>query len=326
MADRAVICNSQSQKGGVHNAQFAESYEPAYAKPGDKAHNERLNQWSGLDPLDKDAVVQKNLKNHAEIVDFGNIWDSNTKVIGFGETHSNLTTKDALALSMRQLHQLGATHLAMEMLPSKKQKLVDDYYAGKVSRQAIKQIFTNYWKWPNQEEGYMSVVDAAKQEGIKTIALNISGNEGRPSDHEIKDRETVWAKKIASIVEASPNNRIVLYTGAAHQQKNRETSGVSVQLEQEFGIKTTVVLMEGGCPKVNELTMLLAHNKNCGLVVSETETAAQAIGMEGKNFAIKLDDKRPKYVVHIKEEGPYWDLAKQYPESIWHKRVRQLSF
>jgi uncharacterized iron-regulated protein len=75
------------------------------------------------------------IAKHKEIVDYAKLWKKETPVLFIGERHTLTSDKAEIISSLPRLKQLGMTHLAMEMLEEQQQPIVDNYTAGKITRE-----------------------------------------------------------------------------------------------------------------------------------------------------------------------------------------------
>lgn len=114
------------------------------------------------------------ITKHKELVDYTKLWESETPVLFIGERHTLNSDKDEIIKNLPILKKLGMTHLAMEMLREEEQQIVDDYLSGKISREIILEIFKNGWdKGPGIPEKYMELLDAAKLNGMRILAVDL---------------------------------------------------------------------------------------------------------------------------------------------------------
>jgi uncharacterized iron-regulated protein len=163
------------------------------------------------------------------------------RVIYFGESHWDSAPKIYLASKMRELKELGITHIILEMFNYDSQKLLDGYAAGKISDLEIINYLNANWGWIPQR--HLQILNAARAAGIKTIALDkreqnvVSRYEQAKAQGERPDSnlgrnekdDLHMANVVAATIKASPRNRVVVLIGVSHIDFRQGIWGVQYQ-------------------------------------------------------------------------------------------------
>lgn len=252
------------------------------------------------------------LKKFKSPVDYKTLLDKGARVALFGETHTNDAARDELIDNMADFKKLGFSHISLEALPSNRQPLIDDYYAGKATRQQVLDALKEDWGW--NPESYMRLIDSAKAHGLKTICLDVKipkeqaekwREEGKYTE-DSRVREEHWAKIMNDHLAKDPEARILTLAGKGHTGIDHNQERWLTSLLNKAGHKPTVIDLAGG---------------NAFGFDSAFEKAVDAAGLNGERFMIPVWGKgafRPSdFVVHLPEmrrfpflERPRFDLDK----------------
>jgi hypothetical protein len=234
------------------------------------------------------------LKKFKSPVDYKQLLDNGARIALFGETHPVNESRDELINNMADFKKLGFTHIALEALPSNRQQLVDDYHAGKATREQVLKALEDDWGW--NPESYMKMIDSAKALGLKTICLDVKipqeqrdkWNKDGQYSRESEVREAQWAKIMAEQLAKDPKARIVALAGKGHTGIDETKDKYLTSLLSKAGLKTTVIELAGESQR---------GLKNL------FDMAVDAAGLNGERFMIPVygrDKFRPSdYMIHL---------------------------
>jgi len=254
---------------------------------------ELLGQQTKFPELSDDAEIEeisKFINKHKEPINYAELWKKETPVLFIGERHTLKSDKDEIIKSLPEFKKLGVTHLAMEMLQEKQQKIIDDYLAGKVARDKVLKIFKNGWnKGPGIPEKYMELIDAAKSNGIRILAIDLYTK--YDTGKFFRKRNTNWAR-IAEAILKDKKARILFYCGQSHSGYNKVDDSAN-EILKKIGIKSKVVEFAGG-----EIA-----SDDPYFFVDKIAKAAQNLKIDQKKFGLRInsnDDVRGMdYVIHL---------------------------
>jgi hypothetical protein len=186
----------------------------------------------------KDAIEQ--IKKYSEPVNYSKIWPKDVPVMFAGETHPSGEHQEEFLRSLVALKEQGLTHVFMEALERKDQKLIDDYMAGKVSREEVLKRIAAGWGW--NPENYMKIIDEAKRLGLKVAALRVENGE-----QSLADTNKDWANFIADFLKANPDARALVQVGAAHTGYSLSgQDAYANEFLRSMGIKAASMRYAGG--------------------------------------------------------------------------------
>lgn len=257
---------------------------------------ELLAQQPKSPELSDDAEVKEIsdfIAKHKEVVDYAKLWENETPVLFIGERHTLKSDKDEIIRSLPMLKKLGMTHLAMEMLREEQQQIVDNYLAGKITREKVLEIFKDGWdKGPGIPEKYMELLDAAKSNGMRILAIDLYTASSEYSTEEFfRKRNANWAR-IAESVLKDKKAKILFYCGQSHSGYNKVDDSANEILEK-MGIRSKVIEFAGG-----EVAPEDAY-----FFVDKVAKAAQGLKVGGEKFGLRVksdDDVRGMdYVIHL---------------------------
>ncbi len=257
------------------------------------------------------------VKKFKSAVDYKQLLDNASKIVFFGETHPLNELRDELRDNIKQFKKLGFTHLAMEALPSERQKLIDDYYAGKATRDQVLEALKKDWGW--SPESYMKLIDAAKDEGIKIVCLDVKiTKEQKEKWAKDKDysadsrfREAHWAKIMDAQLKADPKARIMALVGMGHTGIDATKKDYLTTLTKEAGHKPLVINL---CSPERSFKNYF-------------DEAVETAKLQGERFMIPVygkDSFRPcDYIIHVpgkaddfpflkRKDGPQIEMPLQY--------------
>jgi len=257
---------------------------------------ELLAQQTKSPELSDDAGIEEIshfITRHREIVDYAKLWPKEIPVLFIGERHTVKADKEEIIKNLAVFKKLGMTHLAMEMLREEQQKIVDDYSAGKIDRGKVLEIFKQGWdKRPGIAEKYMELLDAAKSNGMRILAVDLYTDSSEYGTTEFfRKRNANWARIAESILQ-DKKSRILFYNGQSHSGYNKVHDSANEILERT-GIKSSVVEFAGGEVAPSDVYFF----------VDKVAKAAQnlEIGREKFSLRIKSDDdvRGMDVVIHL---------------------------
>src|SRR5437868_14263336 len=106
----------------------------------------------------------------------GEIYDGKRRILLVGESHTSTEAKKELANSLGALKSKGVTDLTLEW-PHDWQKKVDDYRAGKISRDEMvafvkKGYAPHEATQPGISEGFVNMLDEYRKQGQKVHCMD----------------------------------------------------------------------------------------------------------------------------------------------------------
>ncbi|GEM_PF-7002519 len=141
-----------------------------------------------------------------------------TRVFAFGESHFNAQSKQTVREGLQRIQslKLGFTHVGMEMFDTSMQPFFDGYMATGEGRNLLYAgMLSSFTGWYSDvAEDYMTIVDTAKDLGMRVIALNAP-----PSHIRSETIDIYMSHIIKAILEETPDHKIVTFTGTAHAHK-----------------------------------------------------------------------------------------------------------
>ena len=137
------------------------------------------------------------------------------------------------------LKKSGITHIGMEMFNSNRQPLLNEYFAGRASRNDVLDLLDGEWGW--RANDYMKLVDSAMAEGIQIVALNgrhlLKLMPKQSHSSELKFRDEHMASVLADLVLKTPNAKVLALVGFAHARYDSSSSGEVYQPQILLGSK-----------------------------------------------------------------------------------------
>ncbi|MBM3200185.1 ChaN family lipoprotein [Candidatus Woesearchaeota archaeon] len=147
---------------------------------------------------------------------------SKYQVVMLGEDHADLDDDYFIARLLPELKKQGFKHLAVELERNPPEasllaKALTDYTASKISPDEMR-YRAMYTVLSPYIEGLISIVEAAKKEGMDTICYDPSYNEYESSDR----RDELAFKNIKALIfNKEPKAKVIVYCGAAHLNKEK---------------------------------------------------------------------------------------------------------
>lgn len=125
-----------------------------------------------------------------------------------GEWHLVASYKKEIISQLRKFKEQGLTHLALEMIPQEYQKDVDRYL-DKGDRDSK----ANLWGILNEDWGtapdlYLETVTAARELGIKVVALDILDT--------FEKRNEAWMRVLIPLLQKNKDARVLVFCGVNH--------------------------------------------------------------------------------------------------------------
>lgn len=169
---------------------------------------------------------------------------ANSRVFFVGEFHNDPKAKMLLASQLPALRKAGFTALALEMFVSTDQGLLDAFSNGQASPQQVAERLRTSWGWI--PEAYVSLMTAAKQLGMKLLALDMDRN----VTYSIEERDAHMASVLRAVLVRNPAEKIVTLQGGQHTQWKQNSQ--SQLLELQAGIPTSRVWIDWKNPLVGK--------------------------------------------------------------------------
>ncbi|MCR9203241.1 MAG: ChaN family lipoprotein [Halobacteriovoraceae bacterium] len=172
----------------------------------------------------KDQIISSPLFPDFNSLEFGD-------VSFFGETHHNQKGQVYLSQIIRSAPKGYFTTLALEMINEWGQVEIDRLIENKAPLSSWKKLLTDHWGY--NPEGYLKVIEAALDKGLKIIALDDRRKERgiRHEDSFSEDliyRDQVMAKNLIIELESHPDSKILALTGKLHAFNRLSKQPISV--------------------------------------------------------------------------------------------------
>ncbi len=253
---------------------------------------------AALDPKASLGDIAIYLKTKSEEVNWEKIWPSDVRVLFIGESHPVISHKDEIIKQMQEFKKTGMTHLAFEFVLENDQQIIDDYYANKVPRAKVLGVLLH--QDDKIKDKYMQMIDAAKSNGIKILALDIYDKRVNtnplmpPGDM----RNPNWARIISQITNEDQKTRVLAYGGRGHfgYDKIGSTANQIFGRMSPSSVKSKVVSFTGGEKQTGLPEIFPSFAEKISYV-------SQNNGMGGKKFGISVNSNtmpRPgDYIIHL---------------------------
>jgi len=233
------------------------------------------------------------IEKHRAPGDWSRVWDKKTRILFVAENHDVIEDRLATADAMRSS---GTTHLAMEFLYQDDQPKIDAYLENKESRSTIRGLLKEVALWSGAEvaESYMNLIDAAKENRIAVIGIDIRKRTSTDSDKDVVPRNKAWAPVLERVLSKNPDGRIVVLVGAMHTgyvDQSHYHYPTANQAVEEKGVPSIVVRLAGGQKDLAALDTATTRRASVDL-------AARRLGIENTSFLIRTTKKEDSDFVY----------------------------
>lgn len=170
------------------------------------------------------------------------------QVVFFGEVHPEQDIKKFLMDHMHDLQRQGVNTFAMEMFNVEQQDLLDRYLRDEATIDEVKKAIESVWYY--ESSGYLKVIEAAKAEGFRILALDDRAHIHGPDFFgEIHARDRHMAEIISGAIAKDPSTKIAVLCGQMHAygiySKQDLTRSLPALLRKEHQITTQSALAYG---------------------------------------------------------------------------------
>lgn len=143
-------------------------------------------------------------------------WETlNSKVIFFGERHTDQNIKFFVRDQLASLKSQGITILALEMFNSTSQIYLDAFLSGQLSLSELQKILETQWHY--ESAGYVALIVEAQRLGLKIIALDDRESvKGLDFFRQLNLRDAHMAAHLSETLLKNPEARAVALTGRLH--------------------------------------------------------------------------------------------------------------
>ncbi len=145
-------------------------------------------------------------------------WDlvasGSERVLLFGEAHIDNETRAELIVAMKSFRAKGITHMGLEALGDDNTELLRSYFETGEGGQAILSKLKQQWHW--EPESYFELIEAARENAIQIIPLDISFPEFSKLAETPDRRDERMAGNIMSVLKADPKARMIVLAGSNH--------------------------------------------------------------------------------------------------------------
>lgn len=243
-------------------------------------------------PYKSEESLIEFIKTKRRPIDYSSIIEPDCRVLAFGESHRGLAEKKEVIDSLKQLKNMGFTHLGLEFLGVEMQEIIDRYLLDKneKDREAIWDHLKT-WSWGEIFFGtYLEIMEEAQKLGIKVVGLDMPQREKDfyqvSEEIELQQRRNPFmAKKVRDILFENPRNRVITFTGSGHIQNVDEGDGSMVLNLREDDIKIITV----------DLSIRI-HKPPHGGQYPNLEKCAQKAGVENEKFMLASQSHFPDSV------------------------------
>ena len=187
----------------------------------------------------------------------------NARLVMLGESsHNPAIYKFEAIKALRQLKASGFTHFAIEMLPRSMQEKIVFYQRTGKGFNVIQQYFNDNWgRGYGVANSYCELVKAARELGLKIIALDLTLDEMDLIDascsynnsvaencfnsHTI--RNMVWTQNISNILNTSKQNKIIAFMHRWHAVRSTNyQEGLDTLIKAQGILKIKFIDFIGG--------------------------------------------------------------------------------
>lgn len=176
-----------------------------------------------------------------------------SRVVFFGENHSNSPIRVHIAQYAKALKEAGITHYVIEATRTEKSiQLLQSLVNG----EPVDLSSIDLGPGGNSE----IAVRALAEEGIQVVPVDID-QDCKPSKEE---REAYIAKNIQAIIASSPNAKVAVLIGRFHASK-KEISGFSYSAKRIIDAKVPCIVINFAGGTVNGPTRLTVPAEKAGL-------------------------------------------------------------
>lgn len=195
----------------------------ALAREYEKCHTSKaFNSCEWFETFEKMEVTE--LSTHDFI--------SRAQVTFFGERHIDQLNQKSMAQIIK--NSKGLDVLALEMFNVSDQAALDSYLSGELSFEGIKEVLNHSWNY--NDEGYLEMIKAAKEMGVKILAIDErSLFDALPFSENLIERDKHMANVLSVYLKENPTDNIFVYTGKMHSFKS---------LSKESNIQSVTQILE----------------------------------------------------------------------------------
>jgi hypothetical protein len=246
-------------------------------------------EWGSVDGVARTFLCYR------EDVDYSKI-AKDVDVVLFGESHPGAQVKIELAQNMSLFKQLGFTCLGLEMFSTDVQDMLDEYFRTGKNREELLQYLKDVWGYSTAEY-YMKLIEAARKNGIRIIALDMPKQLQEQLDVvEWLDARDKYMSKTISEILAEDGGRMLVLCGKGHLK------GIKSILEEKHGLNVVSVFFVGGKQflQVGDIPV------NEGDVF---DNGAREAGLDGEKFMVKVEstgelDPQCDWIIHLPQTEP----------------------
>lgn len=139
--------------------------------------------------------------------------------IFLGEAHDDNAPPAFMIENMSKLKEMGVEVLFLEMVYSRNQKLIDDYYKDDAALDKLKASILEGWSDHGKEavERYVEIIKAAKKAGVKVVAIDVPYvAEPYSSFERLVTSNAQWYKTIKQYLKDNEVQKYIVYGGTNH--------------------------------------------------------------------------------------------------------------
>lgn len=180
--------------------------------------------------------------------------------IFIGDSHADFNCSEFMASKMAFFKQQGVTLFFVEMFGADAQPMLDRYFEkGDNAEELVSYLQERGWeKRPGMTRKYFEIVQAANQNGIRTVGIDNEASGNR----RLENSNPHWMRVINDYTSNS-NNKFVVFGGYGHSANNPFHKGIDYYLgipsiDLETGTPQTLL----GDSRANDFRIILEKSPN----------------------------------------------------------------
>ena len=178
-----------------------------------------------------------------EALDYSKIWNEESKVFFYGETHGAVGQKIEILNHLSEFRSRGMTHVAFEVFSAKQAAAIEAFMNNTMSEKDFRKVLGYGWSYDRLAlKKNIEILKTCQQLGITVVGLNWP-SEGYAT---MATQNEQWAKIIGGICERDSHARVLVIGGANHSGYGGSVPSANEVLEERYGVRSTVTDIVGG--------------------------------------------------------------------------------
>jgi hypothetical protein len=225
------------------------------------------------------------------------------KILYMGEDHPDMAPKKLVVRLIPDLKTYGFGRIGLEAFNSFRQPLLDAYFDGTAEIGDIEKALREDWNW--NPSGFLEIIKAAKEYGIRVIALD--GRDKSTSrmtfEEEMEMRDQYMARRVVDQVEQFPEEKILVLIGSYHIDAARKKSGRARGwqpkiLAREYGLATRTIGVDYPGKAVSSFVRSAVREAGLSTEWLWVPTSRDEEGFDAYLFLDTIQESRPGYYLH----------------------------